>query len=62
MFNAVEVELLASTGVNAYNAMITGAILAQAGAGLAVACLLYTSTVLISAPRCIAKVLAPKSL
>lgn len=37
MFNALEVELLASTGVNAYNAMITGAILAQAGAGLAVA-------------------------
>lgn len=37
IFNALEVELLADTGVNQYNAMITGAIAAQGAAALAVA-------------------------
>ncbi|MBU5453850.1 sucrose-specific PTS transporter subunit IIBC [Caproiciproducens sp. MSJ-32] len=37
IFNALEVELLANTGVNPYNAIITGAIAAQGAATLAVA-------------------------
>ena len=37
IFNALEVELLADTGLNPYNAMITGAIAAQGAAALAVA-------------------------
>lgn len=37
VFNALEVELLADTGANPYNAMITGAIAAQGAASLAVA-------------------------
>lgn len=36
-FNALEVELLATTGVNMFNAIITGAIIAQGAAALAVA-------------------------
>ena len=37
MFNALEIELLATTGRDAFNAIITGAIVAQGGAALAVA-------------------------
>ncbi|MBP2633390.1 MAG: system, sucrose-specific subunit [Firmicutes bacterium] len=36
-FNALEVELLATTGTNMFNAIITGAIIAQGAAALAVA-------------------------
>ena len=37
VFNALEVQLLASTGVDPFNAIITGAIIAQGGAAAAVA-------------------------
>ena len=37
VFNALEVQLLASTGVDPFNAIITGAIVAQGGAAVAVA-------------------------
>jgi len=37
VFNALEIELLATTGQDAFNAIITGAIVAQGGAALAVA-------------------------
>lgn len=37
VFNALEVQLLASTGRDAFNAIITGAIVAQGGAAVAVA-------------------------
>ena len=37
VFNALEIELLATTGRDAFNAIITGAIVAQGGAALAVA-------------------------
>ncbi len=37
VFNALEVDLLARTGSNMFNAIITGAIVAQGGAALAVA-------------------------
>lgn len=37
VFNALEIELLATTGEDAFNAIITGAIVAQGGAALAVA-------------------------
>ena len=37
VFNALEVQLLASTGRDAFNAIITGAIVAQGGAAIAVA-------------------------
>ncbi|WP_294351451.1 sucrose-specific PTS transporter subunit IIBC [uncultured Clostridium sp.] len=37
VFNALEVELLSSTGLNPFNAIITGAIVAQGAAALAVA-------------------------
>ena len=37
VFNALEVKLLASTGVDPFNAIITGAIIAQGGAAAAVA-------------------------
>lgn len=37
VFSALEIELLSSTGHNMFNAIITGAIIAQGGAGLAVA-------------------------
>ena len=37
VFNALEVQLLASTGVDPFNALITGAIVAQGGAAVAVA-------------------------
>ena len=37
VFNALEVQLLASTGVDPFNAIITGAIIAQGGAAVAVA-------------------------
>ena len=37
VFNALEVQLLASTGVDTFNAIITGAIIAQGGAAAAVA-------------------------
>lgn len=37
IFNALEVELLSSTGVNAFNAIISGAIVAQGAATIAVA-------------------------
>ncbi len=37
VFNALEVQLLASTGRDAFNAIMTGAIVAQGGAALAVA-------------------------
>ncbi|BEU88415.1 hypothetical protein TAMA11512_18790 [Selenomonas sp. TAMA-11512] len=37
VFNALEIQLLASTGRDAFNAIITGAIVAQGGAALAVA-------------------------
>lgn len=36
-FNALEIELLATTGTNMFNAIITGAIIAQGAAALAVA-------------------------
>lgn len=36
-FSALEIELLASTGRNMFNAMITGGVMAQGGAALAVA-------------------------
>lgn len=37
VFNALEVQLLATTGVDPFNAIITGAIVAQGGAAVAVA-------------------------
>ena len=37
IFNALEVQLLATTGVDPFNAIITGAIVAQGGAAVAVA-------------------------
>ena len=37
VFNALEIQLLASTGRDAFNAIITGAIIAQGGAAVAVA-------------------------
>ena len=37
VFNALEVQLLASTGLDPFNAIITGAIVAQGGAAVAVA-------------------------
>ena len=37
IFNALEIELLSSTGKDMFNAIITGAIIAQGGAALAVA-------------------------
>lgn len=37
VFNALEVQLLASTGINPFNAMITGGIVSQGAAALAVA-------------------------
>jgi PTS system sucrose-specific IIC component len=37
VFNALEVQLLAATGVDPFNAIITGAIVAQGGAAVAVA-------------------------
>ena len=37
IFNALEVQLLATTGVDPFNAIITGAIIAQGGAAAAVA-------------------------
>ena len=37
VFNALEIQLLASTGRDAFNAIITGAIVAQGGAAVAVA-------------------------
>ena len=37
VFNALEIELIQSTGHDAFNAMITGAVIAQGGAALAVA-------------------------
>lgn len=37
VFNALEVELISSTGLNPFNAIITGAIVAQGAAALAVA-------------------------
>lgn len=37
IFKALEIELLAKTGANAFNALVSGAIAAQAGAALAVA-------------------------
>lgn len=37
VFNALEIELLSSTGSDMFNAIITGAIIAQGGAALAVA-------------------------
>lgn len=37
IFNALEIQLLASTGKDAFNAIITGATIAQGGAALAVA-------------------------
>ena len=37
VFNALEVQLLASTGADPFNAIITGAIIAQGGAAVAVA-------------------------
>lgn len=37
VFNALEVQLLSSTGVDPFNAIITGAIVAQGGAAVAVA-------------------------
>ena len=37
VFNALEVQLLATTGVDPFNAIITGAIIAQGGAAAAVA-------------------------
>lgn len=37
VFNALEIELLSSTGKDMFNAIITGAIVAQGGAAIAVA-------------------------
>ena len=37
IFNALQVQLLATTGVDPFNAIITGAIVAQGGAAVAVA-------------------------
>ena len=39
VFNALEIELLSSTGKDMFNAIITGAIVAQGGAAIAVALL-----------------------
>ncbi len=38
VFNALEIELLSSTGRDMFNAIITGAIVAQGGAAIAVVC------------------------